>query len=88
MRVVVVYKEQSEHAREVEEFLRYFNQITGRELETLNPETRDGSAFCGVYDIMQYPTVIALDYDGKQLSKWEGLPLPMVNDVSYYSTQQ
>lgn len=88
MRVVVVYKEQSEHARQVEEFLRYFNQVTGRELETLEPETRDGVSFCGVYDIMQYPTVIALDYDGKQLSKWEGLPLPTVNDVSYYSAQQ
>ncbi len=84
MRVVVVYKEQSEYARTVEEFLRFFKQVTGRELETMEPETRDGIGFCTTYDIMQYPTVIALTDDGQMLNKWAGLPLPTVNEVSFY----
>lgn len=85
MRVVVVYKEQSEHARTVEEFLRFFEQVTGRKLETMEPETRDGIGFCTTYDIMQYPTVIALTDDGQILNKWPGLPLPTVNEVSFYA---
>ena len=85
MRAVVVYKEVSEHARNVEEFLRYFTSVTGRELETLNPETRDGAGFCETYDITQYPTVIALSDDGQMLNMWAGEPLPRVDEVSYYA---
>ncbi len=85
MRAVVVYKDRTDYARTVEEFLRYFKAVTGRELETLDPETRDGVGFCTTYDIMQYPTVIALADDGRMLQKWEGLPLPLVNEVSYYA---
>lgn len=85
MRTVVVYKDRTDYARSVEEFLRYFTTVTGRELEVLDPETRDGVGFCTTYDIMQYPTVIALSDDGRMLHKWEGIPLPTVNEVSYYS---
>ncbi|UTX51221.1 hypothetical protein KI440_03365 [Candidatus Saccharibacteria bacterium TM7i] len=85
MRVVVVYKEFSEQARAVEEFLRFFTSVTGRELETLEPETREGIGFCTTYDIMQYPTVIALSDDGQVQNKWEGLPLPTVDEVSFYA---
>lgn len=84
MRVVVVYKDDSEHARPVIEFLRFYRQVTGRDLETLEPETRDGIGFCSTYDIMMYPTVIALADDGRMLHKWAGLPLPTVNEVSFY----
>lgn len=83
-RVVVVYKEVSEHARPVEEFLREFERRSGIQLETLNPDTREGSDFARVYDIVQYPTIVALDDDGKLLSMWPGLPLPLINEVRYY----
>lgn len=84
MRAVVVYKDDSEHSRPVTEFLRFYRQVTGRDLETLEPETREGIGFCSTYDIMVYPTVIALSDDGQVLNKWAGLPLPTVNEVSFY----
>ena len=84
MRAVVVYRDNTEHARAVDEFLHFFKSVTGRELETLSPDTRDGISFCQVYDIVQYPTVIALADDGVMLQKWSGVPLPTVNEVSYY----
>ena len=83
-RVVLMYREQSEHARPVEEFLREFERRSGLTLETLNPDTRDGAAFAQVYDVTTYPTILALDNDGKQLSMWAGLPLPLINEVRYY----
>lgn len=85
MRVVVVYKEQTDYARAVDEFLHYYKRVTGRELETLNPETREGIGFCGTYDILQYPTVIALSDDGRMEQKWTGIPLPTVDEVSFYA---
>ena len=85
MRVVVVYKQQTDYARQVEEFLESFKRQTGRELETLDPETRDGSGFCETYDIMEYPTLIAITDDGQVQNQWKGLPLPTISEVSYYA---
>lgn len=85
MKTVVVYKEQSDHARAVTDFLRDFERRTGRTLETIDPDTRDGSAFCQTHDIVEYPTLIATDDQGKLVQMWRGLPLPTISEVSYYA---
>lgn len=84
MRVVVVYKEESDHAREVIDYLRDFTRQTGHELETINPDTREGADFCRTYDIVEYPSLIALDDRGTLQNLWRGTPLPTVSEVSYY----
>ncbi|PID29602.1 hypothetical protein CR983_03785 [Candidatus Saccharibacteria bacterium] len=84
MRAVVVYKEHSDHAREVTQYLDDFHRQTGKEIEQVDPDTRDGAAFCQVYDIVEYPTIIALDDDGRLLQQWRGTPLPLIDEVSYY----
>lgn len=84
MRVVVVSKEATDYARRVEEFLTDFYRQTGRQLEQLNPETPDGISFCRTYDIVEYPTLIALSDDGQVQNVWRGLPLPTISEVSYY----
>jgi len=84
MRVVVIYKEETDYARQVIDFLHDFQRQTGHELETLNPETHDGIGFCETYDIVEYPTVVALSDDGKLQNNWRGLPLPTISEVSFY----
>ena len=84
MKAVVIYKERSDHARTVEDYLRDFSNRTGKELETLNPDTPDGASLCRVYDIVEYPTIIALTDDGLLQSSWRGLPLPTISELSYY----
>lgn len=84
MRVVVVYKEQTDYARQVQMFLDDFKRLTGHDLETLDPESLPGISFCETYDVMQYPSLIALSDDGKILNQWSGLPLPTMSEVSYY----
>jgi hypothetical protein len=85
MRVVVVYKPESEHRRAVEDFLRDFTRQTGNIIETLNPDTKEGSDFARVYDIVEYPSMVALSDDGQLQSMWRGLPLPTISEVSYYA---
>ena len=85
MKVVVVYRSDSEHGRTVEEYLRDFSRQTGNTVDTLNPDTADGASFCRTYDIVEYPTVIALADDGQMQSNWRGLPLPTISELSYYS---
>lgn len=85
MRTVIIYKNPSEHARPVEEFMRELKQQTGKTVEEIDPDSKDGAGFCRAYDIMQYPTVIALDDEGKMLGTWSGLPLPTVSEIAYYA---
>lgn len=84
MRVVVVYKDQTDYARQVIDYLRDFEHQTGHTLEVLDPESAAGVEFCKVYDIMELPTMIALSDEGQMQNSWTGLPLPTISEVSYY----
>lgn len=84
MKTVVVFKENTDYARTVLDYLRDFERQTGHKLETINPDTPDGTSFCKTYDIVEYPTMIAISDDGVMQNMWRGLPLPMITEVSYY----
>ena len=49
MRIVVVYKEESDHAREVFDYLRDFSRQTGHVIEEMNPDSPAGADFCRIY---------------------------------------
>ncbi len=84
MRTVIIFREDSEQARPVLDFLREFERQTGKQLEQLSPDSREGSQFCQAYDIVEYPSLIALDDTGAVQQLWRGLPLPTISEVSYY----
>lgn len=85
MRVVVVYRDDSEHGRAVTDFLHDFHRQTGRTLETFSPDTPEGMGFCDTYDIVEYPTLVALSEGGELQTMWRGVPLPTISEVSYYA---
>lgn len=85
MKTFVVYQIESDHARDVMTFLSDFTRQTGRVLETVDPNTREGSSLCRTYDIVEYPSVVALDDNGVIQYVWRGRPLPTVSEVSYYA---
>ena len=80
----MVYKQQTDYTRQVDEYIVDFKRQTGRDLITLDPESHEGISFCGAYDIMEYPTIIAISDDGQVQNMWRGVPLPTISEVSYY----
>jgi hypothetical protein len=84
MRIVVVYKDNTDYASTVTDYLRDFERQTGHKLETLDPDTSDGTQFCETYDIVDYPTIIAISDDSVLQNSWQGLPLPTISELSYY----
>lgn len=84
MRVVVIYKDETDNTRTVLDFLRDFEHQTGHVLETLDPDTAEGMQFCDTYGIVEYPALIALSDEGIMQNFWRGVPLPTINEVSYY----
>lgn len=87
MRVVVLTKTQTDYARSVETFLEDFARQTGRTLEVLDPDTPLGDQFARSYDIVEYPTIVAISSDGQVQNMWRGTALPTISEVSYYATQ-
>lgn len=84
MKVVVVYKDNTDYARQVSDYLRDFKVQTGHDLEIIDPESPAGIHFCQVYDIVEYPTIVATTDEGVLQNMWRGLPLPTISEVSYY----
>jgi hypothetical protein len=84
MRVVVVYKNQNDYTSTVDEFLHDFEYQTGHKLEVVDPESLQGIGFCETYDVVEYPSIIAISDNGAQQKLWRGLPLPTISDVSFY----
>jgi hypothetical protein len=84
MRVAVLYREQTDYARTVIDFLRDFKHQTGHDLEVVDPDSPEGVLFVETYGIASYPTIIALSDDGVMQNMWNGLPLPTISEVSYY----
>ena len=85
MRVVCVWRDNTDYAREVSDWLREF-EMRGQEIESLDPDTPEGESFRLAYDVVQYPTVLALDDSGRVLQGWRGTPMPRFDEVSYYTT--
>lgn len=89
MKAVILYRPKSEHSRQVEEYVRDFvrAQPTTRRVETIDVDTREGTAIAELYDVTQYPTVLALSNDGSLLNSWMG-KFPLMDELAYYSSQE
>lgn len=80
----MVYKTESDHARDVMTFLSDFERQTNKQLDVVDPDTLQGADTCRLYDIVEYPSIVAVDDDGAIQNIWKGLPLPTISEVSYY----
>lgn len=84
----MLYRPNSEHSRIVEEFARDFSrQHAGSKLNLVDLNTRDGSSTASLYDVMQYPAILALTDEGQLLQEWEGQALPLMSEVAYFAHQ-
>ena len=84
----MVWRDNAEHAREIGEWLNDFERRTGKEIESIDPDSSAGSSFIQFYDVVEYPTILALNDDGKALDAWRGFPLPRIVEVSYYAAEK
>jgi hypothetical protein len=86
MKVVVLYRPDSEFARPVEDFMREFEHVyPEHKLELVDVNSREGTAKAEVYGIMQFPTILALTDDGQLTKDWQGETLPLMSEVAYYA---
>jgi hypothetical protein len=87
MKVLVLYRPNSEHGRGVESFIRdfrYQHEANAGMLDVVDVDTREGGAMASLYDILQYPAVLVLADDGSLLKIWAGANLPLMDELAGY----
>ncbi|HEU5187270.1 MAG TPA: hypothetical protein VFT87_02080 [Candidatus Saccharimonadales bacterium] len=84
MKTYILYRPISEHATKVEEYLRDFKAQTGKDIPMLDVDSPEGAEVCTLYDIVQYPAILATDNEGRVQNIWVGDNLPTISEVSYY----
>ena len=82
MRVVCVFRKNTDYARSVNEWLEGFYRQTGHNIEVIDPDKNIN--FCETYDVVEYPTMLAIDNIGSVRASWRGKELPLFNEVLYY----
>ncbi len=82
MRVICIFRDNQDYSRSVSEWLENFRRQTGHEIETMNPD--ENTNFCETYDVVEYPTILALGESGDVRAAWRGKSLPLINEVLYY----
>ena len=84
MRVVIVWRDESDYGRTVTEWLHDCERRIGVAPESLSPDEPEGESICKAYDIVEYPSMLAIDDGGKVMQMWRGRDLPRIDDVAYY----
>lgn len=87
MKVLVLYRPNSEFSRGVEEFIRILqlqHSLSERQLQVLDYDSREGSALASMYDIISQPAILVLSDDGSYIKGWDGSRLPLAEEVAGY----
>ena len=85
MRVVMLYRPKSEHEGTVLDYVHDYERFRGKKIDLISLDTIAGSNLAQLHDITQYPAVLALADDGSAQRFWQGLPLPLMNDIDQYA---
>ena len=84
MKAVVLYRPESDHAREVEEYVTNMQRQRNMTIEQASLETREGAELAKLYGIVTYPALLITQDTGELLKYWEGMPFPLMNEVAGY----
>jgi hypothetical protein len=82
MKVVILYRPNSEKARLVEEYAHDISRQQNVQPQLIDVDTPEGSAMVSLYDIMSYPAVVVTREDGQLVQFWAEEQLPLMQEVA------
>lgn len=72
----------------VDDFMReYARRYPDSVLEVIDVDSASGAEDAELYDVVQYPTVIARSDEGATLQRWDNGMMPLMNEVAYFANQ-
>lgn len=88
MKIIILYRPQSEFSRGVETFAHDFQSRhldMADNLELIDYDSRDGSRTAQLYDVMSHPTILILRDDGSLVKDWRQDSLPPIDEVANFA---
>jgi hypothetical protein len=85
MRIVALYHPKSDHGGRVEDYAHeYHMRRPDREIELLSIDTKPGWEMAKLYDVVRYPSILAIENDGHMAAMWQNEQLPLMNEIDSY----
>ncbi|MDR0979829.1 MAG: hypothetical protein LBM12_01585 [Candidatus Nomurabacteria bacterium] len=82
MRFIVFYRKERDYTQDTEDLLQDLSNRYQKSFEIHDPDTPSGSSEAHAYDIMDFPTFLAVMDDGREAARFSGLPLPTVQQLA------
>ena len=86
MKLLVFYRQNTEHTRGVEEYLHDLttsHDVDENDVTVIDPDTEAGSASAVLYDILSFPGLVVTSNDGRYIQGWSG-GLPLMDELMGY----
>ena len=89
MRVIVLYHPNNdEFSGIVQDYASEFERYKRKKLDLISLETTEGAQLATLYTISQYPAILVMSDSGSMVRLWEGTPMPLMDELSYYVEDQ
>ncbi len=83
MRLLILYRDKSDHSRDISEFVEMLRRrYPGKSATLEDIDTKEGAADAVLHGVVKYPALIITSYEGRVMQQWEGLPLPTIDEVA------
>lgn len=85
MRVVMLYRINSEQAGAAEDYVReYHMRHPQYSIEMMDVDSPEGAELANLHGITSYPAILALRDDGAFLQLWQDEHLPLMSEIDFY----
>src|SRR3989344_9303588 len=88
MKVIVLFRPNSEHSGLIEDYARDFERFKAKKLQLISLNTIEGDDMARLYDVTQYPAFLAIADSGTMQRLWQGNPMPLMDELDYYTKDQ
>jgi hypothetical protein len=85
MKVLLLYRPNTERARMVEDYVHEFERRdSSRRIDLIDIDSREGSNLASLYDVWDQPAILVIGDDGRSLQMWVGPEMPLMDEVAAY----
>ena len=86
MKVIILRKLNAETDTQLQGYLRDFEQRTGKQIELMDADSKEGVELAQVYDILQFPAILVPEDTGELVQAWSEIDKwPTISELGYYT---
>ncbi len=86
MKVIMLFRPNSEHDTSANQYAENFTRVTGKKLNLMDYDSPEGADIARIHDITSIPAILALRDDSSLMESWlEQDKWPTASELSFYA---